>query len=286
MPHVILFRNAQFHGDHRHILAAEPNLNDPDDSSMNDAVSSLAIFEGNWRFYADSGFHRPYDMILGPGLYPTLAGTGIRNDDMSSLMPTPEKATVTGKPLDNHVMLFRDKDYAGDHKHVFAAEPNLNAGDDSSFNDAVTSIAIQQGRWQFFADSGFHRPYAGVFGPGGLPLLQNGAISNDDMSSLEPTAMAATVRNLQLIQPGVILFKNANLRGPHKHVITGLVDLNLAGDDSFNHQTSSLAVLGGEWLFYTRPVFNGHAVGLQPGAYPSVTQVGIPNDQLASLQPA
>jgi hypothetical protein len=86
MAHVILFEHAQFHGQHKHVFRAEPNLNAADDNFFNDKVSSLVVLEGNWAFYADSKFQRQYPLILGPGLYPGLPA-GIKNDDMSSLQP-------------------------------------------------------------------------------------------------------------------------------------------------------------------------------------------------------
>ena len=39
MAHVILFENAQFHGQHKHVFRAEPNLNAADDNFFNDKVS-------------------------------------------------------------------------------------------------------------------------------------------------------------------------------------------------------------------------------------------------------
>src|SRR5262245_66376998 len=93
MAHVILFEHAGFHGQHKHVFGAEPNLNAADDNFFNDKVSSLVVLEGNWAFYADSNFHRQYPPILGPGLYPGLPA-GIKNDDMSSLQAVNSAPTV------------------------------------------------------------------------------------------------------------------------------------------------------------------------------------------------
>jgi Beta/Gamma crystallin len=66
--------------------------------------------------------------------------------------------TVRGDPLDNHIILFENANYHGAHKHVFTREPNLNAADDNFFNDKVSSLAIFQGNWMFFKNSGFAPP--------------------------------------------------------------------------------------------------------------------------------
>ena len=134
MAHVILFEHAQFHGQHKHVFGAEPNLNAADDNYFNDKVSSLVVLEGNWAVFADSKFQKQYPPILGPGLYPVLPA-GVKNDDMSSLKPVDTGPTVFGDPVNSHVMLFEHANFHGGHKHVFTREPNLNGTDDNYFND-------------------------------------------------------------------------------------------------------------------------------------------------------
>ena len=292
MAHVVLFKNANFHGDHKHVVAPEPNLNASDDHGFNDAVSSLVVLDGNWRFYVDSGFKNPYPVVLGPGLYPSVTAVKIGNDSMSSLQPTEEAATVKGTEFHAHAILFKDANYVGDHKHVFAAEPNLNASDDSSFNDAVSSLAILNSNWEFYSNSGFQAPYKAsvghgdlVLGPGGLPYVANIGIKNDDMSSLQPVTAGSNGAHLQAIQQGVILFENAAFHGNHKHVMMANGNLNSSVDSSFNDKTSSIAVLSSTWAFYKDSGFRTLMGQLGPGAYPSVTAVGIANDALSSLQP-
>jgi Beta/Gamma crystallin len=188
MAHVILFENAQFHGQHKHVFRGEPNLNAGDDNYFNDKVSSLVVLEGNWAFYADWKFQSQYPPILGPGLYPVLPA-GIKNDDMSSLQPVDAGPTVSGGPVDSHVMLFEHANFHGAHKHVFTREPNLNADDDSYFNDKISSFVILSGLWVFFSDWQFKNPYAGgtQFGPAiDGSWVEALGIKNDDMSSLQP----------------------------------------------------------------------------------------------------
>ena len=188
MAHVILFEHAHFHGQHKHVFRAEPNLNAADDNFFNDKVSSLVVLEGNWAFYADWNFQRQYPPILGPGLYPGLP-SGIKNDDMSSLQPVDAGPTVPGGPVNSHVILFEHRNFHGAHKHVFTREPNLNAPDDNYFNDRVSSFVILSGLWVFFRDAQFQNPYAGgtEFGPAiDGSWVEALGIKNDDMSSLYP----------------------------------------------------------------------------------------------------
>src|SRR5690348_9751028 len=130
MAHVMLFEHANFHGAHKHVFSREPNLNAGDDNRSKERVSWLVVREGNWAFFADSNFHRQYPPILGPGLYPGLRA-GIQYAAMSSLQAVDAAPTVSGGPVDSHVMLFEHANFHGAHKHVFSREPNLNAGDDN-----------------------------------------------------------------------------------------------------------------------------------------------------------
>src|SRR5262249_55852762 len=215
MAHVILFEHAQFHGQHKHVFGPEPNLNAADDNYFNDKVSSLVVLEGNWAFFPDSGFKpAPYPAILGPGSYHVLPA-GIKNDDMSSLQPVDALPTVFGEPVHSHVMLFEHANFHGAHKHVFVQEPNLNAQDDSYFNDKVSSVGVLAGVWIFAAVSDLMNRYPPVLGPAfdavgglapaGFPFVEFVGIKNDDMSSLAPVSMSPTVRSPRVEQ--VLLFE-------------------------------------------------------------------------------
>jgi hypothetical protein len=87
MAHIILFEHTNFHGAYKHVLSAEPALNAKEDNFS--TVSSFAVLEGNWALYRDPGFQSQYQPIVGPGLYPFAADVGIKNDDISSLVPDP-----------------------------------------------------------------------------------------------------------------------------------------------------------------------------------------------------
>lgn len=85
-----------------------------------------------------------------------------------------------------HVILFEHVNFHGAHKHVFSNEPNLNAGDDSFFNDKVSSMVVLDGRWEFFKDSNFIAKLGPTLGPGSYASVLSalGPGSNDQISSL------------------------------------------------------------------------------------------------------
>jgi hypothetical protein len=89
MAHVILFEHANFHGAHKHVFDAEPNLNSADDNFFNDRVSSNIVVEGRWQFFRDSNFQVQLGQPLGPGQYQRLNAPPLNmgNDIISSLRP-------------------------------------------------------------------------------------------------------------------------------------------------------------------------------------------------------
>jgi hypothetical protein len=87
VPHCVLFELANFHGAHRHVFPAEPNLAASDDPAFNNKTSSIVILEGDWEFFSDADFKTKVGGTLGPGAYPFVANVGIKNDSISSLRP-------------------------------------------------------------------------------------------------------------------------------------------------------------------------------------------------------
>lgn len=87
--------------------------------------------------------------------------------------------------MPGHVILFKHVKFHGPHKHVFDEEKNLNASDDNSFNDTVSSFVVLSGVWKFYRNSNFNGAYDREFGPGLYPNVSAVDIQNDDMSSLK-----------------------------------------------------------------------------------------------------
>jgi Beta/Gamma crystallin len=296
--HVILFEHASFRGAHRHVFNAEQNLNADDDDDFNDSVSSIVVISGNWQFFRNSNFDDDYPSILGPGIYSWVEDYGIRNDDMSSLRTVDQEPNVTGEPLNAHVVLFEHRDFHGNHKHVVSAEANLNADEDDSFNDAVSSITVLAGNWAFFKNSNFDGQYPAILGPGCYPWVEDIEIKNDDLSSLEPTDGNPNVPVPIPLTSHMMLFIHANFHGDHKHVFTAEPDLFLVErdqqgrivkyiDTEFSDSVSSIAVLEDQWQTFRDSEFQlPYDVILGGGLFPLVSDVGITNDDMSSLRVA
>jgi hypothetical protein len=249
-------------------------------------VSSLVVLSGNWRFFRNSGFDDDYPVILGPGLYPSVEDVNIRDNDISSLQVVQAEATVIGDPVNAHIILFKNDSYHGDHKHVFVAEPNLNADDDNSFNDATISIVVLAGAWATYKDWNFQRQYLDqnqnpiILGPGLYKQVEDVQIPKKDLTSLQPVSQDAVPGGDTLLGH-VVLFKDANLRNDHRHVFN--MENNLDAN-SFNDVSSSIAVLQNNWFTYRDAgLQRAYDITLGEGLFPWVPDVGIANDDMSSL---
>jgi hypothetical protein len=78
--------------------------------------------------------------------------------------------------------------FHGAHRHVFMAESNLGASDDSTLNNKTSSIVILEGHWEFFREPNFQGKEGDTLGPGLYPFVTNIGIKNDTISSLRPAS--------------------------------------------------------------------------------------------------
>ena len=185
---------------------------------------------------------------------------------------------------DSEIILFEHANYRGAHKHVYTAEPNLNAGDDSYFNDRVSSLVVLGGNWELCRHSNYNTPYSVVLGPGRYPWVGAIGITNDDMSSLRPTTRAATAQG-DVLHAHAILFEHINFRGAHKHVFAEERSLAMPEDSLFNDRTSSIAIFSGTWEFFRHINFiDRYPASLGEGLHPWVVNASIQNDALSSLR--
>ena len=282
---IILFEHINFHGRHKHVYSAEPNLNAGDDSFFNDRVSSLVVLGGNWEVFRNSQYNQPYPVVLGPGLHPWVGAIGITNDDMSSLRPTTRAATVQSQAIHAQCILFEHINFRGAHKHVFAEEPNLASSDDAYFNDRTSSIIVIDGTWQFFRHVNFVDPYPRTLGPGLHPWVVNAGIRNDDLSSLRHSHGQAQQAGTP-IMGHLALFEHANFHGAHKHLFDAERNLAASDDAFFNDRVSSIAVRQARWRAFRHVNFVApYPPLLAPGLYPWVVASGIANDDLSSARP-
>jgi hypothetical protein len=84
--HIIIFEHRDFRGRHRHIFGQEANLNNGEDNTLNDRMSSFVVLSGTWSFFRHSNFvEQVGGRTFGPGQYEFVGNFAIPNDAVSSL---------------------------------------------------------------------------------------------------------------------------------------------------------------------------------------------------------
>jgi hypothetical protein len=89
VPHLIVFSERQLQGRHWHIFGDIPNIGGVS-FTWDDNISSFVVLAGRWQFFRDRNFEGPVGTTMGPGIYQTMADSGLPNDAISSIRLEPE----------------------------------------------------------------------------------------------------------------------------------------------------------------------------------------------------
>jgi len=83
--HIIIFEHRDFRGRHRHIFGQEADLNNAEDNTLHDRMSSFVVLSGTWTFFRDKDFVEQVGGAFPQGEYVSVTDFGIPNDAVSSL---------------------------------------------------------------------------------------------------------------------------------------------------------------------------------------------------------
>lgn len=177
MAEVVLYENDDFSGTSQRVQRVESNLQRTD---FNDRASSVVVRSGTWQLCSDAEFEGRC-ITLSPGRYRSLREMDM-NDRISSVRPaqtTPPGGSWGGG--NGSVALYEDAEYRG---RAFSGSGSNNLKDED-FNDAVSSIVVRNGRWEFCTDADY-RGRCTTLGPGRYRNLKEQGI-NDQISSFRPS---------------------------------------------------------------------------------------------------
>lgn len=229
-------------------------------SGLNNRISSIRVISGEWQFCTQPGFTGDCREFR-RGDYPAL---GAQSNRYSS-------ARVTGRggrpPPPPHggggdVVLFDRQGFQRQIATLSEATPNFEP---LGFNDAVASIIVRRGTWQFCTDA-FYRGKCLTYGPGEYASLPG---VDDRFSSARPVGGPpgpgpgpGPGHRLRLH-----LFDNPGFGG-RTLVLDGRTEnLDRTG---FNDRAESMVVEGGEWIVCTDAHFRGRCFTYGPGRYDSL----------------
>jgi hypothetical protein len=162
VPHLMLFSDAAFGGDHKHVFGP---LNP---SQSWGGAKSLVIFAGSWSFQLADGTTSE----LTPGIY-AFAPFSASVSQIAVMDPT------VGGPAIPHLILFDDASFKGDHRHVLQDLPSLG-----NWKQRVSAIAVEHGAWRVFVNDNFSGSEGQLLTRGIYPYVEDYDIENDKAASL------------------------------------------------------------------------------------------------------
>lgn len=279
LPAVKVCANANYHSP---CTTLRQPYRDLSELGLANAISSFSIESGAWLMCTRRDFHgvcRVFDESERD-----LSGSQFQ-DSIVSLRPMNEGGwDGDGAHRDEGAaVLFEDADFRGQRIAVTDHEPDLAR---RGFNDRVSSVRLDGGRWQLCSDAGFR----------GRCVTVDGSVNNfadiglnDQISSLRRLGGDDGGGNQWGNAGGdgddggdpdvAVLYEDANFSGRQILVTEGVRDLGRWG---FNDRVSSVRLQGGRWQACTDADFSGRCVVLY-GNVKNIEPLGM-NDQISSIR--
>ena len=239
------------------------------DKGFNDRVSSLVVSGPDaWEACDDTRFNGSC-VVLRPGQYPSLRGTGL-NDRISSVRNT---ATKPPAPTAAQITFYEAERFGG---RSFTTATLIENFRDKGFNDRVSSLVVSgPDPWEACDDIRFNGSCV-VLRPGEYPSLRGTGL-NDRISSVRNTATKPPAAG----PAQITFFEHDGFGGRSLTTDKALENLSSTG---FNDRASAVVVVGDErWEVCEDAAFNGRCMVLRPGQYPSLAAMGM-NDRISSVR--
>jgi hypothetical protein len=261
----VLYEGRDFRGRSVTITQPAPNLGY---HGFEDRASSMFVMSGTWEICSEPYF-RGQCRTYGPGEYPTLGGQSNR---VSSARPWGSGGQgptgAAGREwVDSgaaEVSVFDRRDFQGPLRTLREATPNFEP---LGFNDAIASIIVRRGTWEFCTDAMFGGDCR-TYGPGQYPSLPGG---HDDRYSSARPVEGGWARGRQGKEPGgegparIRLFEYGQFAGRSIWLGANTPDFERIG---FNDRAESVIVEGGSWTLCSDANQRGECRVFRPGQYP------------------
>lgn len=257
-------------------------------------ASSAYITDGRWELCTEPYF-KGQCRTYGPGQQPSLGGQSykvssarIANDGLYD-PPPDDRWSHSG---DSEVVVYDRQNFSNQLRTLREATPNF---DPLGFNDAVASLVVRRGTWQFCTDA-YYRGECVTYGPGRYPSLPG---KDDRFSSARPVqggwggggnggwgGSGGNWGNNQgggnwggggggggwnngndYGSPRIRLFEHGNFGGRSVWLERTTTNFDRMG---FNDRAESVIVEGGSWRLCSDANGRGECETFGPGQYPSL----------------
>uniref|UniRef100_A0A3B4VC31 Crystallin beta-gamma domain containing 1a n=1 Tax=Seriola dumerili TaxID=41447 RepID=A0A3B4VC31_SERDU len=241
-------------------------------------TGSIKVHSGVWLVYTDPGFGG-FVGVLEVGEYPCPETWGFSDPFVGSLRPLRMGAIRVEHPHEVKALVFEKPDFVGECIEVDGDVYDLQEQTEEETDKpeekkktlpTVGSIKILGGLWVGYLEADFE---------GQQYILEEGEYPHyftDHLNGSQPSP--------DFLSPHVKLFSERNLNELGLNVdLLGPV-LNME-DVSHGIKTQSANVMGGVWVGFEKPGFNGELYVLEKGLYTSPEDWGAQNFKISSIQP-
>jgi hypothetical protein len=205
-PEVVVFEDAGFGGVQRRFNYDVSNASlyraylpgEWQSRNWDQLISSIIVISGTWQFFSEFDYGGAHSYELKPGRYWYVEGpeVNIANDEISSfkiISNDPQSDSFT-LPIIPEIVVFGATGFGGVQRHFnydvsnarsYAAGVNPQSGLITTWDDAISSVIVISGTWQFFADYNYGLPQSNQVKPGTYSSMEKVNIANGTISSFK-----------------------------------------------------------------------------------------------------
>ncbi|XP_029350151.1 uncharacterized protein crybg1a [Echeneis naucrates] len=244
-------------------------------------TGSIKVHSGVWLVYTDPGFGG-FVGVLEVGEYPCPETWGFSEPFVGSIRPLRMGPIKVEHPHEVKALVFEKPNFDGESIEVDSDVFNLTEAQTQKPDGSkktlptVGSMKILGGLWVAYQEADFEGQQY-ILEEGEYPHCSDWGGSEDGFLSLRPICT-------DFLSPHVKLFSEQNFDALGLNVdLLGPV-LNME-DIDHGIKTQSVNVIGGVWVAFEKPGFNGELYVLEKGLYASPEDWGAHNFNISSIQP-
>uniref|UniRef100_A0A3B4XNX0 Crystallin beta-gamma domain containing 1a n=1 Tax=Seriola lalandi dorsalis TaxID=1841481 RepID=A0A3B4XNX0_SERLL len=247
-------------------------------------TGSIKVHSGVWLVYTDPGFGG-FVGVLEVGEYPCPETWGFSEPFVGSLRPLRMGAIRVEHPHEVKALVFEKPDFVGECIEVDGDVYDLQEQTEEETDKpeekkktlpTVGSVKILGGLWVGYLEADFEGQQY-ILEEGEYPHCSDWGGSEDGLQSLRPVCT-------DFLSPHVKLFseRNFNELGLNVDLLGPVLNME---DVGHGIKTQSANVMGGVWVGFEKPGFNGEIYVLEKGLYASPEDWGAQNFKISSIQP-
>ncbi|XP_056249881.1 uncharacterized protein crybg1a [Seriola aureovittata] len=247
-------------------------------------TGSIKVHSGVWLVYTDPGFGG-FVGVLEVGEYPCPETWGFSEPFVGSLRPLRMGAIRVEHPHEVKALVFEKPDFVGECIEVDGDVYDLQEQTEEETDKpeekkktlpTVGSVKILGGLWVGYLEADFEGQQY-ILEEGEYPHCSDWGGSEDGLQSLRPVCT-------DFLSPHVKMFseRNFNELGLNVDLLGPVLNME---DVGHGIKTQSANVMGGVWVGFEKPGFNGEIYVLEKGLYASPEDWGAQNFKISSIQP-